>query len=238
MEKDDTTKTPEDEIGAFVKRLNEIQTDYHATGTMTDDMKVAWRQTIFLLKMRGVTAKKVILRDDCGNRLGVRWEAVKKDEGHKAKYVAEWKNRSVRPDDGERCLRGDCTTRSMTYALGGVFSYREIEREQYRRAELKHSHRNISGIWDSIMLDLGYTWVCLRGKIRRDRLAILLAPVVDYPVITLSARHAAIVEAGAVVDTWDSRGGRCKALLVKDEDAQSVVDELWNRGYGSSAKEK
>ena len=146
------------------------------------------------------------------------------------------------PNDGKPTCKGNCTTRSMTYCLQGIFTYREIEHEQYRLAAVKNEerglyrgdyrhkvHRNSSGTWDIIMKDLGYGWIRLNHKVRRDNLAVSLREV-SYPIITHSSGHVAVVENGYVIDSWDSRHGRCDMILVKNEDIDRIINILRNNG--------
>ena len=51
-----------------------------------------------------------------------------------------------------------------------------------------------------------------------------------YPIITHSSRHVAVVDKGVVVDSWDSRHGRCDRILVKPEDKERVLEMLINNG--------
>ena len=50
-------------------------------------------------------------------------------------------------------------------------------------------------------------------------------------MITHSRGHVAVVESGAVVDTWDSRHGRCDMIMLKAEDIDRVRDLLFFSGF-------
>ena len=154
-------------------------------------------------------------------------------------FRAELKIVNTRPDDGRDYCIGDCTTRAMAYCLKGLFTYREIEHEQYRLAEMANKnegrkwgdgqhkyHRNSSSVWPLVMADMGYSWISICPTIRRDRLAEVLNHLLAYPVITRSSGHVAVVENGFVIDTWDSRGGRCDRLMVKSNDVNKVMSCL------------
>lgn len=129
---------------------------------------------------------------------------------------------------------GDCTTRAITYALGG--DYREIEARQYEIARKKNElgwdvRRNSNGVWDQIMIENGYRWVQLKSVHTRGELAVLLKNF--GPVIALNRKHVAVVKDGKLFDSWDSRNGKCSAFLVKKDYAESSVKELCNNGIAA-----
>lgn len=135
---------------------------------------------------------------------------------------------NVRPEDykshreggGDNC--GDCTTRAMTYCLNGEMTYREIEDEQYRLAKIRHTVRNANGVWDSVLIKRGFSWVQLDTLKSRANIASYLVSV-ESPMVTLSRTHACAIHKGKVIDTWDSRGGRVYGILAKNEDIDKVI---------------
>lgn len=131
--------------------------------------------------------------------------------------------KSHREGGSDNC--GDCTTRAMTYCLSGKMTYREIESEQYRLAHIRHTRRNTTGTWDSVLVRRGFNWVQLNNLKSRANIASYLASV-DTPMVTLSRSHACAIHKGKVIDTWDSRGGRVYGILAKNEDIDKIITIL------------
>jgi len=201
--------------------------------------KALWTSCVLDVRKNGYVLKKKFVKNEFGRKVKVIWYAVPESELTKRskKFKATWERIDMRPKDGLPTCKGDCTTRAMAYCLRGESSYREIEREQYRFAEEANRakglrwgdgrsklHRNTVGIWDKVMLNRGYVWVSFRKTIRRDKLAELLHDMA-YPVITESSGHVAVVFRGSVIDSWDSRQGRCKGVLVKIADKHFVLSK-------------
>lgn len=124
---------------------------------------------------------------------------------------------SVRPETWnikDNCI-GDCTTRAMTFALNGEMTYNQVEKEQYRLASAMGGVRNRIGIFDQILLRRGWKWIQLSKCISRGEIAVRLAKrLPNVTALTLSRSHIAAVKGGELIDTWDSRGGQCYAILV------------------------
>lgn len=233
-----------DKVQLIVDRLNKIQEKVYEDGQISYDDKVEWRALTLDIKWYGYVLRKKVVKNAWGRRIGTIWQAIPEDEVKKRTrhFAAEWKKIDMTPKDGKPTCKGNCTTRAMSFCLQGIFTYREIEHEQYRLAEEENMkrglfrgdgcskvHRNSSGTWDSIMIDLGYEWIKFNRTIRRDNLAVALRNM-DYPIITHSSRHVAVVDKGVVVDSWDSRHGRCDRILVKPEDKERVLEMLINNG--------
>ena len=241
-------KTEESTVGKvqfLLDKLNKIQAKAYEDGQISCDDRAEWRALALDIKWYGYVLRKKAVKNAWGRRVGTIWQAIPADEVPKRTrhFSAELKKIDMRPNDGKPTCKGDCTTRSMSYCLQGMFTYREIEHEQYRLAaevnEVRGCHRgdgrrkvrrNSSGTWDSIMLDLGYEWMKFNHAIRRDNLAVALRNI-EYPVITHSSGHVAVVDKGFVVDSWDSRHGRCDRILIKPEDTDRVLQSLFNCGF-------
>ena len=134
---------------------------------------------------------------------------------------------NVRPETWnahDNCL-GDCTTRALTFALNGEMSYNEVEALQYRYAKIMGTVRNRMGTWDQILQRKGWRWIQLDKCIKRGELAILLAKrAPGVTALAVSRTHVACVKDGELIDTWDSRGGLCYAILVPKS---AVDDVIW-----------
>lgn len=218
------------EIKENISVLNALQTKVSFGHLLNDTEKAIWWKNCQSIKNAGYKLKK---RRVIGK--GVEWYATVPRERH---FTAELVKVNMRPNDGKPFCKGDCTTRAMAYCLQGVASYREIEEEQYRNAELKnrgragwnHVHRNTCGIWEITMLELGYVWVRLNKTIRRDNLAQMLSDI-PHPIISESSGHVAVIDKGNVIDIWDSRHGRCKAILVDSNDVGIIGEILGNVAF-------
>ena len=133
--------------------------------------------------------------------------------------------------------KGDCTTRSMFYALQGAMSYEEIEAEQYRIGKERGTVRNMVGTWDKVLTNRGFRWVQFSNNIVRDRLAKCLAGF-ETPMVTISRGHACAIHKGNVIDIWDSRGGRCYGVLVKECDITMVISTIAKIGVECEVVDK
>ena len=144
--------------------------------------------------------------------------------------LCKWVDVNVRPDNyntHDNC-KGDCTTRALTFCLGGEMTYNQVEDEQYKRAAKKGSRRNRTGVYDTILLDRGWRWIQLSKPIARGEVAVRLAKKLpDVKAMTLSRTHIAVVEGGNLIDTWDSRAGRVFAVMVPGKDKKIVDAAKW-----------
>lgn len=125
--------------------------------------------------------------------------------------------------------KGDCTTRSMTYCLGGQLTYEQIEAEQYMYGEQMGTLRNATRVWSEVMKRRGYGWIQFDKRVVREVIATFFANY-QHSFITLSRGHACAIDRGIVIDTWDSRGGRVYGILVKVEDIQFFKTSLLELG--------
>lgn len=134
---------------------------------------------------------------------------------------------NVRPDTWnihDNCS-GDCTTRAMTYALDGEMTYDQVEELQYRYAKMMRTVRNKVGTFDQILIRKGWRWIQFSKCIPRGEIAVRLAKrVPEVTALALSRSHIAAVKGGELIDTWDSRAGRCYAIMVPGE---ALNQALW-----------
>ena len=199
-----------------VEVLNNLQAAVSHGRKLSSDEKGLWKKTCVSIKSEGYAL---------GHRREgseVVWFTKVPRQRH---FTAELVKMDMRPPDGKPTRKGDCTTRAMAYCLQGVASYREIESEQYRLADELNTRRNTVGTWDRIMRDLGYVWVGFRKTVRRDNLARMLCDV-KHPIIFRSSGHVAVIDNGKVIDSWDSRHGRCMKILVESNDLSFVKEIL------------
>jgi hypothetical protein len=133
--------------------------------------------------------------------------------------------------------KGDCTTRSMFYALNGEMTYEEIEAEQYRIGKERGTVRNMLGTWDKVLTNRGFEWIQFSNNIVRQRLATYLNDI-ETPMVTISRGHACAIHKGNVIDTWDSRGGRCYGILVKSCEIGNVIKIIEGIGVECEVVEK
>ena len=233
-----------DKVQSLLDKLNKIQAKVYEYGQISYDDKAEWRALTHDIQWYGYVLRKKNVKNAWGRRIGTIWQAIPANEATKRTrhFSAELKKIDMTPNDGKPTCKGNCTTRAMSFCLQGIFTYREIEHEQYRLAEEANKkkgcywgdgrrkvRRNSSGTWDSIMFDLGYVWMKFNHTIRRDNLATALRNM-DYPIITHSSGHVAVVDKGMVVDSWDSRHGRCDRILIHPEDKEKVLEALINSG--------
>lgn len=123
----------------------------------------------------------------------------------------------------DNCL-GDCTTRALTFALNGEMSYNQVETEQYRLASILGTVRNRMGTWDQILIRKGWRWIQFSKCISRGEIAVRLAKrLPGVTALAVSRTHVACVKGGELIDTWDSRGGKCYAMLVPGEVLNEAV---------------
>lgn len=212
-----------------LKRMNEIQRNALA-GFITRDEKAEFRAYSRKVAELGYTLHHK--SEKSGGRLVcVTWYVT---EGKKVSRntECEWIKTDVRPDDGYRTLKGDCTTRAMSFCLEGTMSYREIESRQYALAAQKRTRRNTRGTWEIVIREKGWIDVRLGRGVKRSVLARILRGHLTKPCISQSSGHVAAIDTnGCVRDTWDSRGGRVDRIYVHVIDRASVEDVLSRCGF-------
>lgn len=217
-----------EELKVRLTRINQIQhTAFERTLTTLE--RTEFKRETRILNENGYKMKRRRVRDTFGNVVGVIWNAIPVSEV-KRNSECEFVYTDVRPKD--RCtLKGDCTTRCMTFMLNGRMTYDQIERRQYELAAIHHTRRNTTCTWEKVLFENGYVRVNINGgRVRRSLLARILRGSFSCPIATLSSGHVAAVDNDGVHDTWDSRGGRCKAVYVIKADLPNVVATLegWN----------
>lgn len=222
------------DVKTILDKMNLIQKNVFERYFITPMVKREFRQLSASLRKFGYRAKSKKVRNAFGKTIGCIWSAVPLEEATKnanrRNGECQFVYTDVRPKN-RRTLKGDCTTRAMTYCLSGKMSYDEIEREQYALAARMGTRRNSTGTWEIVITKRGYDKISLNCKIKRSVLAHLLAGVISHPIISRSSGHVAVIDKDGVHDTWDSRGGKCDRLYVFNEDAESIQQLLIGRGY-------
>jgi hypothetical protein len=200
----------------LVGTLNEIQARVLATGRTPADnrnFKAAWRQ----LTSMGFKVRRH--RSRARGNLTIRYTIERLNGGN-------FLFTNLRPDDGYRTLNGDCTTRALAFILEGTMTYREIEREQYMLAAQRRTRRNSAGTWELVATHRGYVLARLDRGVKRGVLAEALRGIA-HPLISRSSGHAAAIDTeGRVRDTWDSRGGVVKAVIIHHDDMEFAKERM------------
>ena len=210
-------------------RMNEIQRSVYC-GLCTRNEKQEFRAYSRKVSELGYTLHKRSLKNSLGRKIGVEWYATR-GEHESRNTECEWIRTDVRPEDGIRTLKGDCTTRAMAFCLEGIMTYREIESRQYLLAAQRHTRRNTTGTWEIVICEKGWMRVNLMSGIKRSRLATLLKGHLTKPCISRSSGHVAAIDTdGRVRDTWDSRGGKVVSLYVFGDDYGAVDNTLGRCG--------
>lgn len=225
-------------IDELVGKLNELQSKCFTVGTLSVEERSVWAATCSAIRSQGYSLKHRKGWD--GDKRVCRWWAVNTATATGRNTECQYVYTDVRPDDGMRVLKGDCTTRAMTFILNGSMSYREIESLQYRlaysaQAQGKNVRRNSTVIWIKVLLDRGYNEVVFTygKKVKRSVLGRMFNSGLTHPIASISKGHVAVIDTeGVVRDTWDSRGGRCYKLLVHKDDMERVSRCLNEKGVG------
>lgn len=223
-------------IDELVGKLNELQAKCFTGGTLSAEEKGVWSATCLAIRSQGYSLKHRKGWD--GDKRVCRWWAVNTTTATGRNTECQYVYTNVRPNDGMRVLRGDCTTRAMTFILNGSMSYREIESLQYHlaytaQAQGKHVRRNSTAIWIKVLLDRGFNEVVFSfgKKVKRSVLGRMFNSGLTHPIASISRGHVAVIDTDGVVrDTWDSRGGRCYKLLVHNDDMGLVSRRLVESG--------
>jgi hypothetical protein len=223
-------------IDELVGKLNVLQAKCYDKGALSVEEKGEWSATCLAIRMQGYSLKHRKGWD--GDKRICRWWAVSNNATTGRNTECQYVYTDVRPNDGMRVLKGDCTTRAMTFILNGSMSYREIESLQYRlaysaQAQGRNVRRNSTTIWSKVLLDRGYSELMFAGgqKIKRSVLGRMFNSGLTHPIASISKGHVAVIDTDGIVrDTWDSRGGRCYKLLVHNDDMSRVCSRLAERG--------
>ena len=182
-----------------LRRLNAIQRSAYC-GLISHEEKSEWQAYTRKVTELGYTLHKRSLKNSLGRKIGVEWYATKGEKVSR-NTECEWIRTDVRPGDGIRTLKGDCTTRAMAFCLEGIMSYREIESRQYLLAAQRHTRRNTTGTWEIVICEKGWMRVNLMSGIKRSRLAALLRGHLTKPCISHSSGHVAAIDTDGRVRT-------------------------------------
>ena len=208
-----------DEIAKIVEVLNKIQEKALCENRLTKQMRAEWRLAIGELRARGYNPKK----HKEGKTIVWRAETFADSKNSESGFIYT----NMRPADGKRTLKGDCTTRALAFCLDGLMTYREIERRQYDMGERFGTRRNNIRVWISLIEDFGYVNVRICGKPKRSVIGNMLAEKISSPIMARSSGHVSVIDQmGNIRDIWDCRGGRCDTLVVNRCDISAVMDAL------------
>ena len=215
-------------VETCIRNMNELQR--RAVARRLDKAeKACWKTLCRTVRQNGYTLRHRSVRDAFGNVTGCVWSAVKGNDPTDRNGECPFVYTDNRPKD-RRTLKGDCTTRCMTYALNGTMTYDEIERRQYELAEERGTRRNTRGTWDAILTEHGFVTITLSRKVKRSVLASILSGLLTKPVASRSSKHVAAIDNDGVHDTWDSRGGMVYEIFVAAEDVDGVKRVLVEHG--------
>lgn len=221
----------------IIGRINEIQRNLTFKGYNTPEEKKDWWDFQKLLNAQGL---KIGKRHE--NGLCV-WRIKNIKPTSERNFRCGFKKVDLSPDHDH--LKGNCTTRALSYIIGGEMTYDEIEAEQYaladkinREHELsgrKRVHRNTSFVWVKVLEKRGYVELRLNSQCPLDKLAYDLRSI-TVPIAVTSRNHATVIhnENGipCVVDKWDCRGIRKIKRIIADEDtAAEIRDILYPNAY-------
>lgn len=223
-------------IDELVGKLNVLQAKCYDNGTLSVEERSVWSATCYAIRSQGYSLKH--RRGWDGDKRVCRWWAVSNNATNGRNTECRYVYTDVRPDDGMRVLKGDCTTRAMTFILNGSMTYREIESLQYHlaysaQAQGKNVRRNSTTIWTKVLLDRGYNEVMFAygKKVKRSILGRMFNSGLTHPIASISKGHVAVIDTDGIVrDTWDSRGGRCYKLLIHNDDMGRVSRCLNEKG--------
>lgn len=143
------------------------------------------------------------------------WTVVEKTKGLRNRKVA-FKNVNLNPNGK---IVGDCTTRAISYATN--IPYEEVRREQNTIAWKTGIAWNCNRNYSQILKKSGYKYLIMDKKMTEASVALCLKHI-KSPVVLHATRHLSIAHNGEIVDNWDSRGKRVRALYVKKNDVAKV----------------
>ena len=133
-----------------------------------------------------------------------------------------WKMVNMNPHGDEI---GDCSTRALAYAFRSTLTY-----SQCKFKHIAAAHALCTQCWENRWRDVaeanGWKKIKLNKHVTAAKVAEVLANHVKNPVFVKSRRHVAIVDNGAVVDSWDSRCKRILMMMVKNDEVEAAFDAL------------
>lgn len=216
-------------IDELIVRINELQTLAYKSCQSEINLIIRpeWSKIMAEIRSLGYVAKKRFYREYQDGRLYrmCKWYAVL-PSANTRNNECEYIYTDIRPKN-RTCLKGDCTTRALTYALGG--DYTTIENRQYEIARIRGGLRNQNSIWGLVAEENGFVRIWWVGSIKRSVLGGMVRRngKVNRPLITVSSGHCAVVDTdGSVRDTWDSRGGRVKYVYCHKSDINTMLEIL------------
>lgn len=206
-------------ITEIVNSLNELQKlAYSANKKELKEIRESWNVYTTELKSMGYILKKSKYWD--GIYCRIKWSAITPKENTR-NNECEFIYTDTRPKN-RTCLKGDCTTRALTYALN--VDYTNIENRQYEMAKIYGGLRNQNKNWGRVAEENGFVKVKWVGCIKRSIIGMMVMQnKINHPLITVSSGHCAVVDKdGSVRDIWDSRGGKVKYLYCHYSDVYNV----------------
>lgn len=120
---------------------------------------------------------------------------------------------------------GDCSTRALAYVFKQSMSYSQCKLKQVAAAQALGS-QYWENRWRDVAEENGWKKIKLNKHVTAAKVAEVLANHVKNPVFVKSRRHVAIVDNGAVVDSWDSRCKRILMMMVKNDEVEAAFDAL------------
>lgn len=133
-----------------------------------------------------------------------------------------WKMVNMNPQGDEI---GDCSTRALAYAFRSTLSYSQCKFKQVAAAQALGT-QYWENRWRDVAEANGWKKIKLNKHVTAAKVAEILANHVKNPVFIKSRRHVAIVDNGAVVDSWDSRCKRILMMMVKNDEVEAAFDAL------------
>jgi hypothetical protein len=217
-------------IDELIVRINELQTLAYKScqSEIKFIIRPEWSKIMEEIRSLGYVAKKRFYREYQDGRLYrlCKWYAVSSSSttrNNECEYIFT----DIRPKN-RSCLKGDCTTRALTYAIGG--DYTAIENRQYAIAAQYGGLRNQTSNWGKVAEENNFVRIYWKfGSIKRSILGGMVRRngKVHRPLITVSSGHCAVVDKdGSVRDTWDSRGGKVKYLYCHKSDIITILELL------------
>ena len=124
---------------------------------------------------------------------------------------------------------GDCSTRALAYAFRSTLTYNQCKLKQFAAAQALGT-KCWENRWRDVAEENGWKKITLNKHVTAAKVAEVLANRVKNPVFVKSRRHVAVVDNGAVVDSWDSRCKRILMVMVKRDEIDAAFDALHKSG--------
>ena len=213
-------------LDEMMKRINQIQR-FAYDEMMTESERMEFRMLTRQVKNMGYRLGKRTICKYPFRR--IEWVAKNITE---RSCLAPLKQIDMSPN--HKHLKGNCTTRAMAYIFRGVMTYDEIEAEQYRLADkinedsYYHYHRNSTNVWIKVLEARKYCRLDINTpKITREMMSVILKGCHNSPFVSISSGHCAVNDVDcSVVDSWDSRKGKIKSIVVSNYDLENITNRL------------